>query len=221
MMSQSLSCLKAQDLDFQTPTPLSRLTVPQLDGKEFLVKLQSISSCLHLRVDKSFQQTRQSSEEHTEETRRERDTCTPMFIAALFIIARTWKQPRRPSADEWLRKLWYIYTMEYYSAIKKNTFESVLMRWIKLVLFESYSEQVYNSVGFFLFCFFLVQLEDCAAITIIQIPEHFYYPLKKLLISIANHSVSSPHSITCSVLMGLFTLDISYKWSHTIWSHCV
>ena len=69
---------------------------------------------------------------HTEETRRERDTCTPMFIAALFIIARTWKQPRCPSADEWVRKLWYIYTMEYYSAIKKNTFESVLMRWMKL-----------------------------------------------------------------------------------------
>ena len=59
---------------------------------------------------------------HTKETRMERDTCTPMFIAALFIIARTWKQPRCPSADEWIRKLWYIYTMEYYSAIKKNTF---------------------------------------------------------------------------------------------------
>ena len=68
---------------------------------------------------------------HTEETRSERDTCTPMFIAALFTIARTWKQPRCPSADEWLRKLWYIYAMEYYSAIKKNSFESVLMRWIK------------------------------------------------------------------------------------------
>ena len=54
-----------------------------------------------------------------------------MFIAALFTIARTWKQPRCPSADEWIRKLWYIYTMEYYSAIK-NTFESVLMRWMKL-----------------------------------------------------------------------------------------
>ena len=50
--------------------------------------------------------------------------CTPKFIAALFIIARTWKQPRCPSADEWIRKLWYIYTMEYYSAVKKNTFES-------------------------------------------------------------------------------------------------
>ena len=55
-----------------------------------------------------------------------------MFIPALFIIARTWKQPRCPSADEWIRKLWYIYTMEYYSAIKKNTFASVLMRWMKL-----------------------------------------------------------------------------------------
>src|SRR5574341_248624 len=57
---------------------------------------------------------------------------TLMFITALFIIARTWEQPRCPSADEWIRKLWYIYTMEYYSAIKKNIFESVLMRWMKL-----------------------------------------------------------------------------------------
>ena len=55
-----------------------------------------------------------------------------MFIAALLTIARTWKQPRCPSADGWMRKLWYIYTMEYYSAIKKNTLESVLMRWMKL-----------------------------------------------------------------------------------------
>ena len=55
-----------------------------------------------------------------------------MFIAALFVIARAWKQPRRSSADKWIRKPWYIYTMEYYSAIKKNSFESVLMRWMKL-----------------------------------------------------------------------------------------
>ena len=68
----------------------------------------------------------------TKETRMERDTCTPVFTAALFIIARTWKQPRCPSADEWIRKLWYLYTMEYYSAINKNTFESVLLRWMKL-----------------------------------------------------------------------------------------
>ena len=69
---------------------------------------------------------------HTEETRTERDTCTPMFITALFTIARTWKQPRCPLADKWIRKLWYIYTMECYSAIKKNIFKSVLMRWMKL-----------------------------------------------------------------------------------------
>ena len=69
---------------------------------------------------------------HTKETRIERDTCTPVFIAALFTIARTWKQPRCPSADEWIRKMWYIYTMEYYSSFKKNTFDSVLMRWMKL-----------------------------------------------------------------------------------------
>ena len=68
---------------------------------------------------------------HTKETRTERDTCTPVFIAALFIIARTWKRPRCPSADEWIRNLWYIYTMEYYSAIKENAFESVPM-WMKL-----------------------------------------------------------------------------------------
>ena len=55
-----------------------------------------------------------------------------MFITALVIIARTWNQSRCPSADEWIRKLWYIDTMEYYSAIKKNSFESVLMKWMKL-----------------------------------------------------------------------------------------
>ena len=55
-----------------------------------------------------------------------------MPITALFTIARTWKQPRCPSGDEWIRKSWYIFIMEYYSAIKKNKFESVLMRWMKL-----------------------------------------------------------------------------------------
>ena len=63
----------------------------------------------------------------TKEARIERDTCTPIFIAALFTIARTWKQLRCPSAE-----LWYIYTMDYYSAIKKNAFDSVLMRWMKV-----------------------------------------------------------------------------------------
>ena len=71
---------------------------------------------------------------HTVETRIERDTCTPMFIAAPSTVSTTWKQPRCPSANEWIRKLLYIYTMEYYSAIKNNSFESVLMRWMKLEL---------------------------------------------------------------------------------------
>ena len=69
---------------------------------------------------------------YPEETKIERDTCIPLFIAALFTIARTWKQPRRPATDEWIKKLWDICTMEYYSAIKGYTFESVLMRWMNL-----------------------------------------------------------------------------------------
>ena len=63
------------------------------------------------------------------------DSCIPLFIAALFTIARTWKQPRCPLTDEWIKNLcyfWYIYTMDYYSAIKRNAFESVLMRWMNL-----------------------------------------------------------------------------------------
>jgi len=69
---------------------------------------------------------------YSEETKIERDSCILLFIASLFTIARTWKQPRCPSTDEWIKKLWYISTMEYYSAIKRNTFESVLMRRINL-----------------------------------------------------------------------------------------
>ena len=64
---------------------------------------------------------------YPEETKIEKDTCIP-FIATLFTIARTWKQPRCPLTDEWIKKLWYIYTMKYYSAIERNAFESVLMR---------------------------------------------------------------------------------------------
>ena len=67
---------------------------------------------------------------HPEETRIERDTCTPVSIAVLFIVARTWKHARCPLADDWIRKLWYIYTMEYYSAVKRSEFGSVLMRWV-------------------------------------------------------------------------------------------
>ena len=69
---------------------------------------------------------------YPEEIKTEKDTCTPVFTAALFTTARTWKEPRCPSTDEWIKKLWYLYAMEYYSAIKRNTSESVLMRWMEL-----------------------------------------------------------------------------------------
>ena len=67
-----------------------------------------------------------------EETKIEKDTCTPMFTATVLTTARTWMKPRCPLTDEWIKKLWYIYMMEYYSAIKKNAFESVLKRWMNL-----------------------------------------------------------------------------------------
>ena len=69
---------------------------------------------------------------YSEETKIERDTCIPLFTVTLFTIARTWKQTRCALTDEWVKKLQYIYTMEYYSAIKRNVFESVLMRWMNL-----------------------------------------------------------------------------------------
>ena len=69
---------------------------------------------------------------YPEETKIEKDACTPMFIAALFIIARTWKQPRCPLTDEWIKKFRFIYTVENFSSIKRNTFESVLKRWMNL-----------------------------------------------------------------------------------------
>ena len=69
---------------------------------------------------------------YPEETKTEKDTCFPLFVAAPFTIARTQKQPRCPSTDEWIKKVWYIHTTEYYSAVKRNTFESVLMRWMNL-----------------------------------------------------------------------------------------
>ena len=68
---------------------------------------------------------------YPEKTIIEKDTCTPVFTAALLMIARTWKQPRYPSTDEWIKKLWYIYTMEYYLVIK-NTYKSDLVRWMDL-----------------------------------------------------------------------------------------
>jgi hypothetical protein len=61
-----------------------------------------------------------------------KDTCTPMFISALFTIAKLWKQPRCPKTDEWIRKMWYLYTMEFYSPIKKNEILSFSGKWMEL-----------------------------------------------------------------------------------------
>ena len=69
---------------------------------------------------------------YPEETKTEEDTCSPVFTAALFTVARTWKQPRCPLTEEWIKKLWYIHTVEYYSAMKRYSFESVLIRWTNL-----------------------------------------------------------------------------------------
>ena len=69
---------------------------------------------------------------YPEKTIIQKDTCTPMFIAALFTTARTWKQPKCPSKEEWIKKMWYRYTMEYYSAIKRNEIELFVMRWMDL-----------------------------------------------------------------------------------------
>ena len=69
---------------------------------------------------------------YTEKTIIQKETCTTMFIAALFTIARTWYQPKCPSTDEWIKKMWNIYTMEYYSAIKRNEIELFVVRWMDL-----------------------------------------------------------------------------------------
>ena len=66
--------------------------------------------------------------------KKKKNTCIPMFTAALFTIGRTWKQSRCPSTDEWIKKLWYIYTVEYYPVMIRNVFESVLVRWMNLEL---------------------------------------------------------------------------------------
>jgi len=69
---------------------------------------------------------------YPEKTTTRKDTCTPMFIAALFAIAKIWKQPKCPLTEEWIKKMWYIYTMEYYSAIKKNEIPAFLATWMDL-----------------------------------------------------------------------------------------
>ena len=69
---------------------------------------------------------------YTDKALIQKDTCTPMFIAALFTIGKTWKQPKYPLTDEWIKKLWHIYTMENYSAIERNEIEFFVVRWMDL-----------------------------------------------------------------------------------------
>ena len=73
-----------------------------------------------------------TQQSHYWETIIQKDTCTPVFTAALFTIARSWKQPKCPSTDEWIKKMWYIYTMEYYSAMKRNETGSFVETWTDL-----------------------------------------------------------------------------------------
>ena len=78
----------------------------------------------------------------------QKDTCTPMFIAALFTIAKTWKQPKCPLTDEWIKNMWYIYTMEYYSAIKKNEimpFAATLMG-LEIIILNEVSQRKANII---------------------------------------------------------------------------
>jgi hypothetical protein len=67
-----------------------------------------------------------------------KDTCFTMFIAAFFIIARSWKEPRCPLTEEWIQKMWYIYTVEYYSALKNNKFMKFSGKWMKLTLYSPF-----------------------------------------------------------------------------------
>ena len=78
---------------------------------------------------------------YPEKTIIQKETCTTMFTAALFTIARTWKQLKCPSTDEWIKKMWHIYTMEYYSATKRNEIELYVVRWMDLEREQSKSER--------------------------------------------------------------------------------
>ena len=88
---------------------------------------------------------------YPEKTIIQKDTCTPVFIAALFTIAKTWKQPKYPSTEEWIKKMWYIYTMEYYSAIIKNETMPFAVTWMDLeivILSEAVRQRKTNMISF-------------------------------------------------------------------------
>ena len=94
---------------------------------------KTIWICLRkLKIELSFDAANPLLCIYLEKTMTRKETCTPMFIAALFAIANTWKQPKCPSTEEWIQKMWYIYRMEYYSAIKKNKIPAFLATWMDL-----------------------------------------------------------------------------------------
>ena len=86
----------------------------------------------NLKIDLPFDPASPLLGVYPEETMTQKDTCTPVFIAALFAIAKTWKQPKCPLTEEWIKKMWYIYAMEYYSAIKWNKILAFLATWMDL-----------------------------------------------------------------------------------------
>ena len=85
---------------------------------------------------------------YPEKTIIRKDTCTSVFFAALFTIAKTWKQPKCPSTDEWIEKMWYIYTMEYYSAIKKNEIMPFATTWmdIEIIILSEVRKRKTNTI---------------------------------------------------------------------------
>ena len=88
--------------------------------------------CKNIKIELSYDSAIPLLGIYPEKNMIQKDTCTSMFIAVLFTTVKTWKQPKCPSTEHWMKKLWYIHTMEYYSAIKRNAFESVLRRWMNL-----------------------------------------------------------------------------------------